>query len=251
MVLWKKIMIIAVDVVLGIYLVLAMTAFNKPDEKANICKEIKINIQEEDSEGFLVESDVMQMLRHAKLSLISQPMSNINTRQIEEILEGSDLIDNAECFKAINGALCINIVQRIPIVRIMSNNGEDYYVDNHHEVMQHNNYTCNLLIATGKISKQYASKVLAPVVRQIQADSFWRNQIVQLNVLDDRSIEVIPRVGDHVIYLGQPIEIDKKLDRLRKFYSYGLSQTGWNRYSRINVEFDNQIICKQRPKGRR
>ena len=53
------------------------------------------------------------------------------------------------------------------------------------------------------------------------------------------------------IYLGQPIEIDKKLDRLRKFYSYGLSQTGWNRYSRINVEFDNQIICKQRPKGRR
>ena len=39
-----------------------------------------------------------------------------------------------------------------------------------------------------------------------------------------------------------------KLDRLQKFYRYGLSQAGWNRYSYINVEFDNQIICKKRKK---
>ena len=32
----------------------------------------------------------------------------------------------------------------------------------------------------------------------------------------------------------------------RKFYQYGLSQAGWNKYSRISVEFDNQIICKRR-----
>ena len=37
----------------------------------------------------------------------------------------------------------------------------------------------------------------------------------------------------------------KKLERLRKFYRYGLAQTGWNKYSRISVEFDNQIICKK------
>ena len=37
----------------------------------------------------------------------------------------------------------------------------------------------------------------------------------------------------------------KKLDRLGKFYKYGLSQAGWNKYSYINLEFDNQIICKK------
>ena len=36
------------------------------------------------------------------------------------------------------------------------------------------------------------------------------------------------------------------MDRLEKFYKYGLSQAGWNKYSYINVEFDNQIICKKR-----
>ena len=40
--------------------------------------------------------------------------------------------------------------------------------------------------------------------------------------------------------------IEKKLTRLEKFYKYGLSQAGWNKYSYINLEFDNQIICKKR-----
>jgi cell division protein ftsQ len=36
------------------------------------------------------------------------------------------------------------------------------------------------------------------------------------------------------------------LSRLEKFYRYGLSQAGWNKYSYIDIEFDNQIICKKR-----
>ena len=38
----------------------------------------------------------------------------------------------------------------------------------------------------------------------------------------------------------------KKLSRLEKFYRYGLSQAGWNKYSYIDLEFDNQIICRKR-----
>ena len=245
---WKKILFIALDVVLGIYVVLAMTAFNNPDEKLNVCSDVKVNIQGDSTEGFLTEADVLNMLQQARISLLAKPMQQINTRQVEETLEGNDLIDNVECFKSVNGVVCINIVQRVPVVRVMAQNGDDYYVDNHNDVMQHNNYTCNLLVATGNISKPFASKVLAPVVRQIMSDSFWRNQVVQLNVLDDHSIELIPRVGSHVIYLGQGRDIARKLNRLQKFYTYGLSQTGWNRYSRISVEFDNQIICKRRSK---
>ena len=29
---------------------------------------------------------------------------------------------------------------------------------------------------------------------------------------------------------------------------YGLSQAGWNKYCYINLEFDNQIICKKNKK---
>ena len=40
--------------------------------------------------------------------------------------------------------------------------------------------------------------------------------------------------------------VSRKLERVDKFYRYGLSVAGWDSYSYINVEFDNQIICKRR-----
>ena len=106
---WKKNAVIALDVVLGIYLLLAMTAFNEPDERLNVCNDVRIDIKDDSAEGFLTDGDVSQLLRNARLSLVSQPMKYINTRQVEEVLEGNDLIDNAECYKSLNGLLCINI----------------------------------------------------------------------------------------------------------------------------------------------
>lgn len=96
--------------------------------------------------------------------------------------------------------------------------------------------------------------------RTIISNELWQNLVEQINVLPNNGIEIIPRIGDHIIYLGQIPEsrsrekrelliknfIDKKLSRLEKFYKYGLSQAGWNKYSYINLEFDNQIICKKR-----
>lgn len=90
-------------------------------------------------------------------------------------------------------------------------------------------------------------------------NELWRNQIEQINVLPDRGIELVPRVGNHIIYIGNLPEtnlidkreqaisdfVNKKMNRLEKFYKYGLSQAGWNKYSYINIEFDNQIICKK------
>jgi cell division protein FtsQ len=80
----------------------------------------------------------------------------------------------------------------------------------------------------------------------VLADPFWKNQVVQYHVLGDGSVEMVPRVGGHIIYLGQPTNVTKKLSRLQKFYRYGLMQAGWNKYSRVSVEFDNQIGCKRK-----
>ena len=91
----------------------------------------------------------------------------------------------------------------------------------------------------------YAQTYLSRVANCIMQDKFWQNQIVQINVLPDLTMEFVPRVGDHIIFIGAPVGVAKKLERMRKFYIYGLNKAGWNKYSYINVEFDNQIICKK------
>ena len=77
-------------------------------------------------------------------------------------------------------------------------------------------------------------------------NKFWDAQIEQIHVLPDRNIELVPRVGDHLVYLGKLENFENKLARLKEFYQKGLNQVGWNKYSRISLEFSNQIICTKR-----
>lgn len=82
----------------------------------------------------------------------------------------------------------------------------------------------------------------------LQNDPFWNNQIEQIHVTPTQELELVPRVGDHIVFLGKPKEIKDKLEKLKAFYVKALNKVGWNKYSRINLEFSNQIICTKKEK---
>lgn len=243
---WKQTLIVVCNILVGIYLVLAVTAFNSPDEAmAKACTEVNIDIEQDNMEGFLNPNEVKKLLTQHKLYPLSQPMSTISPRKMEETLLKSPFVEKAECYKTLSGHVCISIKQRIPVIRVMADNGENYYLDNHANIMPEAGYATDILIATGHVTKKYAQNTLSKIANHIVSNSFWRNQVVQLNVLHNGTLELVPRVGDHIVYLGSPTHIDNKLERLRKFYIYGLNKAGWNKYNYINVEFNNQIICKR------
>ena len=149
---WKKILLCAVDVVIGGYLVVAVTAFNKPDESSLICRKVNIYIQDEVTNGFITTKEVKRRLDTSELQPIGKPLSAVNGREIEQMLEQSAFIKKAECSKTMDGTVNIWVSQRMPVVRIKSNNGDDYYVDDNDCVMPNSRYTSDLIIATGNIS---------------------------------------------------------------------------------------------------
>lgn len=243
---WKKTLATALSVAVAAYLLLAVTAFNKPEGKAKVCTQVKIDIADAAVDGFLNADAIKRMLQQKGVYPLGKPMHEVNARLIEETLGRSPFVAKAEVCKTDGGFVEINLSQRMPVIRVMANNGDDYYVDSHGGIMQKTHYVSDIIVATGNISKGYARRVLTQVGNTIAADKFWQSQVVQLNVLPDGTMEMVPRVGDNIVYLGSPSGLQAKLDRLRKFYKYGLSRVGWDRYSYISVEFGNQIICKKR-----
>lgn len=242
----KKLVIVLSSLLIAVYLVFIFVIKKNPDGPEAVCKGVKIEIAQEGDAGFLTVDDVRKLLTVDQLNPTGLMMDEVNTRLIEDKLASKELVESAECYKAQDGMVHVIIKQRIPVIRVMGDNGDDYFLDNHGQRMPRTDYSCNLLVATGHINMKYGEKVLAPVANILRKSEFWNDQIVQLNVLGDGTMELIPRVGDHIIYIGQPTNLRSKLDRLWKFYVYGLNQAGWNKYSRINVEFDNQIICKRK-----
>ena len=236
-----------VNFLLAVYLFFSITSFNQPvDGDKQVCSQVKIDIQDAVVDGFLNANEIKSILQRAKLYPLAQSMATIDARQIEDVLKSSPFVNDAQCYKTQSGQVCIQLTQRTPVMRVKADNGDDYYVDNHGGVMPNTKYCSDIMIATGKVNRKYACNVLTKVGNTIVNNKFWRNQIVQVNVLADGTVELVPRVGEHIIYIGYPNELNEKLARLEKFYRYGLSKAGWNKYSYINLAFENQIICKKK-----
>lgn len=243
---WEKSAVVLIDIALVVYLALSITVLNHPDEEHSVCNEVKIDIKEGAVQGFLNPDEIKVQLQHAKLYPLGDPMDQVNSRLIEEALLQNPFVDKAQCYKTQSGRIHITLTQRLPVIRVKADNGDDYYVDTYGNIMPSTRYASDLVVVTGEVSKPYAKKVLTRVGNFLIRNKVWFSQVEQLHVLSDGSVEMIPRVGDHVIYLGKPVNLSQKLERLEKFYRYGLSKAGWNKYSYINLEFDNQIICKKK-----
>ncbi len=243
---WSKTILVIANCILAVYLLLAITAFNRPDEQNSVCTEVAIHIDDETVKGFLNADDVKTLLQKHHVYPLGNSLDAVDVRRIEEVLRQNPFVRSAQCYRTQTGSVDISISQRLPVIRIKADNGEDYYVDEDGTIMPNTHFVSDLVVATGAIRRPYAQKVLTGIGRYLLDNPLWGNQIEQLNVLPDGTIEMVPRVGDHIVYLGSPQHLDKKLTRLEKFYKYGLSKAGWNKYSYINIEFDNQIICKKR-----
>ena len=243
---WKNTILVLVDIALAVYLVLAITAFNYPDESDNVCREVNIHVEDGSVKGFLDQEEIKALLQRSQCYPVGDQMSHVDVRNIEEQLHKNPFVKDVQCYKTQTGHVNITIDQRLPVIRVKADNGDDYYVDEHGNIMPNTHFASNLVVATGAIHQKYAQKVLKDIGCYLLNTPLWGNQVEQLNVLADGTIEMVPRVGDHIVYLGSPANLERKLERLEKFYKYGLSKAGWNKYSYINVEFDNQIICKKR-----
>ena len=257
---WKKIIITVLDIVLAVYLFMAVTSWNSPDESGMVCSKVNISISDSNNAGFLTAGEIKRILEKARLYPLDRKMDGVNPRAIEEALKVGPFVKTAECYKTKDGHVNISITQRMPIIRIKSNSGDDFYLDDNGGILPNSKYTSDLIIATGNIDNNFARFYIAPLAKAISASPLWLNQIEQINVLPDKGIELVPRVGDHIIFIGYlpqnkgswtrkheiNLFVTKKLSRLEKFYRYGLSQAGWNKYAYIDIEFDNQIICRRR-----
>lgn len=256
---WSKRLFIASDVILAIYLVFVFTSFDRKNESKAICSKVNIEIADDATSGFIDTKVIKKRLQKAGAYPIGKPLNTVNTRAIEEMLRTSPFVKTAECYKTEGGTVYISATQRMPVIRIKADNGDDYYVDDNDCIMPRSNYTSDLIIATGSISRRYATTCLSPLGKTIMQNDLWKNLVEQINILPDQNVEIVPRIGNHIVLLGKlPEGIDRKkreeaiadffnhkMERLEKFYRYGLSEVGWNKYSYVNIEFDNQIICRK------
>lgn len=232
-----------------VYLGFAFTKFSRKGNET-ICKQVNYTITDSAHAGFITISEAERLLKSSDLYPIGKQLEEINGQAIEEMYLKNNFIDSVLCYTSPNGAVNILIMQRLPLMRIMASNGDDYYIDEQGHIMNPQGYAANLVVATGAITRPFARESLTQMGKFLQENSFWDDQIEQIEVTPKQKIDLVTRVGGHIIHFGTTDDIELKFQNLELFYEKVLSQVGWNKYSEISVENVSQIVGTKKGKSK-
>lgn len=206
-----------------------------------------------DEAHFVTETDIRQLITSKPgFKCKGKTYDEVNTLELCQYLKDNNpLVRQAACYHTPDSLLRIDIEQRNPIIRVKSaigvSNGknrsmQDFYIDRDGAMMPAQTGTAiHLPIATGYIRQEHIAP-LHDFAIFLKHHDFWADAITQIYVLEDGDVELVPRVGDHRILLGELTDYEKKLEHVRTFYDKVLPRKGWNAYRVINVKFDGQIV---------
>lgn len=241
----------------------AVPFFFASSVNAGPCTRIMINITDSTDYHFVTKNHLMNLVYGTSGRLLGRPLEEVPVNEIENKIKDLRELKEAEVYTAIDGTLHLYINQRDPLMRLIPDEGGDYFVDEDGFIFRKRNlYNPRLHIVEGQIDitpdmlgsvsvldttiKNMVLKDLYHFVKYIRSDNFWSAQIDQIYVGRKNKIDLIPRIGNHTVHLGTFENYTEKLKNLEAFYKKVLPEAGWDKYSMINLEFSNQVVCKRR-----
>ncbi|HET6990683.1 MAG TPA: hypothetical protein VFJ43_05130 [Bacteroidia bacterium] len=266
----KKILMISLWVVFVAGLILVMSFASRSHAK-RICSKLEISIDRKNPDLFIKEEDVSKLLSDHGRNPVGQELSQIDVSALENLVLSHPAVESCEAFISVGGDMSIAIKQRRAISRMINVGNESFYFDSRGMLMPWSEeFTSPVVLVNGYFTENYGafyhtefdsysldSAMHTPnllddiwqITKRIDADTFLRAQIVQVYVTPGKTFELIPRVGDHKIVLGDISDLDEKFKKLLIFYSDGLNRTGsWTDYSVIDLQYKNQIVCTKKIK---
>lgn len=228
------------------------------NRKANTFAEgLQVKVVELPSGDKLIsDRDVRQALVTAfGADLENSDLGSLEVERMERVLEGDPFVKNADVYIDQNNQLHINIEQREPLVRVLDNNGNNYYLDAAGKKMPPSkNFAARVIVATGNISpytpefrekRKSSLKDLYNITQTLLADEFLKSFIQQIHVNNAGEFILVPLIGNQKIILGSAKKLEDKLNRLKIFYKEGMPYEGWRKYETINLKYSGQVVCKR------
>lgn len=207
-----------------------------------ICMGLDVYLLDDSKVRFISEHEIAKILEAKGLNPVGNKFKQISTEAIERELLRNEMIRTAECYKTLSGNVVVKVQQRTPKFLIVGN--ESYYVDSDRKLMPVSlNYAAYVPVVSGRVLRKMATNELFDFVSFLEKDTFWNAQIEQIYVRNDLKVELIPRVGNAVILLGTFDNFENKLRNLHELYKQGFNVLGWNRYDKIDLQYQGQIVC--------
>jgi cell division protein FtsQ len=205
-----------------------------------------INIQFEQGDNLFMSYEMVnKLLIQNGTTVQNQAKSLIDLSKLEKQVLSHPMVEDATAFLTVDGHLKANVKQRTPIGRIHSESGS-YYLDRLGEIMPlSENYSARVPIITGVMSTENLDD-LYTLLMFIRADKFLEKQIIGVRKEENGQYNLLTRMGNQEIELGKVEKLPLKFKNLKAFYNYIVADKTIENYNRINLKYNNQVVCTKK-----
>lgn len=243
-------------------------------QKEIVCSKFDIRIDYNGSQELITKSVIRDLVTREGIKVKGQPVSTIPVKRLQKVISSYPYVKKATVSVSVNGEVTANILQRDPLLRVIDKELNQCLIDHDGYLMPINiEFPVRLVVANGNIpdiktAKQYAANerkkikrhlrlkeeknILPPVLSnvhrialELKTDTLTTALVEQIYVNESNEIELIPKLGDQTIVVGDTSLLDEKLNNLRLFYENSMRSLAWNNYKVINLKYKNQVVCSK------
>lgn len=244
-----------IKVLAAVIVVAGIIAFTERKQSRASIKDITIKMVNINENHFLDESDILDFMQLDKENLKGASLDRVNLKEVEQKIKREPFVKDAQLYSDLKGNLVVRTELRRPIARIVRNDGPDGYIAEDGTVMPvSDRFTARVILVSGPYVRSLLKqknlndfeegKNLLNLIESIRDDEFWSAQIAQLEIDSKMRITIFPQVGDERIEFGKPENAEIKFKKLMIFYKEILPRMGWNKYNRVNLEYEGQIVAE-------
>jgi cell division protein FtsQ len=225
---------------------------------SNICKGFYIEIAASSPTGalFIDKKGIAEILTAAGATKSqNKPIHAFDLRQLESTLGKNVWIKEAQLFFDNNGILEVKVIEREPVARVFTRDGNSCYIDSSGvQLPLAGKYPAQLPVFTGypaeKIMLHGNDSTLTRDILHlsdfIRGDSLWMALVSQVVIGSGHCFQLEPTVGNQRIIFGDGKEIAAKFHRLAIFYREVMTRTDVNKYDHVDISYAGQIIATKR-----
>lgn len=225
-------------IIFGFLLSFSLKRFNNKS-----MEKVSVNlIQTKHLVYFIDEKDIREIV---KKSNPEKRIGDINIPELEKKLNQLPAVDSANVYLNLNGNLHLDIKQRVPAFRL-NKNGNDFYVDGKGtEFPISKNYSFPCMLVTGDVDKSEYIK-LAELVDKIDRDEFSKKYFIGISK-EKENYNLLTSQGNYKVEIGDLENINLKVKGFKTFVEKHLVYQEPEKYTKISVKYDNQIVTTLNP----
>lgn len=251
----KRTIIIRVSWMLLFIATIALFVYAAKVKDTAVCKEIKVEVTGKKQYVFVNEEKIKSIIA-ANGGRRGYIKDSINLQEIEDILYKDVWVKKAEVYFDNNNILQVLIDQSDPVARIFTTKGETFYIDSSEAILPVNaSVTTRLPVFTSFPQNGLDDSLLITDIKNLSMflnrDTFWSSMFSQINIINKKEFEIVPVLGNHLVYIGEASRLNDKFNKLYSFYKQVWIEKGLDKYKKINVSYEGQVVATLRDSASR